>query len=171
MGKNKKTSIGCLFWLALVLLVIVIFLFNQKNIEEVIKRTGFWDIFTSKDEPVDITIVSDDNDNTEDNITDDTTQNISINIDDSETDVTDVTSEEDIENNEPTTVDSNTHEIIDPEKSNMRNAKLYFVKVNPDGSITLAGTVRPVYFDESPLTETLISLITFVEYPSIDILT
>ncbi len=161
MSKNKKTSIGCLFWLALVLLVIVIFLFNQKNIEEVIKRTGFWDIFTSNDEPVDIIIVSDDSDNIEetpeDNITDDTTQNISININD---DGNHVTSEEDAENNKPTTtIDSNTQDVINPEKTNLRNAKLYFVKVNEDGTFSIAGTSRPVYYNDSPLRETLITLL------------
>ena len=39
MGR-KKSSIGCLFWTALVLLVLVIFLFNRGTIETVVEKTG-----------------------------------------------------------------------------------------------------------------------------------
>ena len=39
MGR-KKSSIGCLFWTALVLLVLVIFLFNRSTIESVLDKTG-----------------------------------------------------------------------------------------------------------------------------------
>lgn len=36
---RKKASLGCLFWTALVLLVIVVFLFNRSAIEDVLERT------------------------------------------------------------------------------------------------------------------------------------
>ena len=49
--KRKKTSIGCLFWIALVLLVLVIFLFNRKTIDAVLKNTGFWEAISSEESP------------------------------------------------------------------------------------------------------------------------
>jgi len=38
--KKKRSHVGCLFWVALVLLVIVVFLFNRPKIAEVLKSTG-----------------------------------------------------------------------------------------------------------------------------------
>ncbi len=156
---KNKSSIGCLFWLALVLFIIVIFLFNQKNIEEIIRRTGFLDVFSSDGEPVEVIIVTEDTppedaediveDITEDSSDDDHPDEISINIDDNTV--------ENPDNNEPEL--NNTQEIVEPEKSNLRNAVLYFVRINAEGLISLAGTMRPVYYDDSPLRETLITLI------------
>lgn len=38
--KKKRSHVGCLFWVALVLLLIVVFLFNRPKIAEVLKSTG-----------------------------------------------------------------------------------------------------------------------------------
>ncbi len=38
MSKGPKASLGCLFWIAIILLVVVLFLFNQNAIMDVIKR-------------------------------------------------------------------------------------------------------------------------------------
>jgi germination protein M len=38
MGKGPKASLGCLFWIAIILLAVVLFLFNQNAIMDVIKR-------------------------------------------------------------------------------------------------------------------------------------
>jgi spore germination protein GerM len=38
---RKKSSLGCLFYTALVLLVIVLFLFQWKTVREVVEKTGF----------------------------------------------------------------------------------------------------------------------------------
>ncbi|MFP4563356.1 MAG: hypothetical protein ACLFRY_08590, partial [Spirochaetia bacterium] len=54
--KKKRSSIGCLFWLALILLVAVIFLFNRKTIVTVIRKTGFDSILTrgEREEPPEV---------------------------------------------------------------------------------------------------------------------
>ncbi|MEA1911025.1 MAG: GerMN domain-containing protein, partial [Spirochaetota bacterium] len=44
-------------------------------------------------------------------------------------------------------------------EKNMRNSTLYFVNVTDENKITLQGMMRPIYYDSSPLTETLEALI------------
>jgi len=46
----------------------------------------------------------------------------------------------------------------EPAKST-RNARLFFVKVNMEGQITLKSIIRPVLYNSSPLTETINSLL------------
>lgn len=155
---KNKASIGCLFWLALVLFIIVIFLFNQKNIEEIIRRTGFLDIFSNNNGPVEVTINSEEEqedtppeDNTEDNI---------VLLPDNNTVVNDpVETEIEPENNntEPEDINNETETFND--KPNLRNARIFFVNINADSSITLTGTLRQVYYKDSPLKETLITLL------------
>ncbi len=44
-------------------------------------------------------------------------------------------------------------------EKNMRSSTLYFVNVSDENKISLQGIMRPVYYDDSPLTETLTALI------------
>jgi len=45
---RKRNTIGCLFYIALVLLVLVIFLFNRARVQQVIEKTGFARLFEKK---------------------------------------------------------------------------------------------------------------------------
>ncbi len=45
---RKRNTIGCLFYVALVLLALVIFLFNRGRVQEVIEKTGFTRLFEKK---------------------------------------------------------------------------------------------------------------------------
>ena len=45
---RKRNTIGCLFYVALVLLVLVIFLFNRARVQQVIEKTGFTRLFEKK---------------------------------------------------------------------------------------------------------------------------
>jgi spore germination protein GerM len=45
---RKRNSIGCLFYVALVLLVLVVFLFNRTRVQRVIEKTGFTRLFERK---------------------------------------------------------------------------------------------------------------------------
>ena len=47
-----------------------------------------------------------------------------------------------------------------PEKPNVRNATVYLIRVTDDGKINTEGVSRRVYFDASPMTETIGSLLT-----------
>ncbi len=46
--KKKPASLGCVFWIAFILLIIVLFFFNKKNIGNVLEKTGARDIFAGK---------------------------------------------------------------------------------------------------------------------------
>lgn len=46
--KQKRSRLGCLFWVALILLVIVVFLFNKPQIERVLTATGLTKAITGK---------------------------------------------------------------------------------------------------------------------------
>ena len=150
--KKKKTSIGCLFWIALILLILVVFLFSRTRIESVMDSTGFLNFLSSRDvvEKPEIQRVLVD----EDKI--------------------DQTVEKSSENSIPKTVSveepvitidiPKSEEIITKEENgvaekNMRSSTLYFVNVTDENKITLQGMIRPIYYDNSPLTETMEALI------------
>jgi spore germination protein GerM len=46
--KKRRASIGFLFWIAFILLVIVIFLANRSNIEQVVENTGIVDVIRDR---------------------------------------------------------------------------------------------------------------------------
>jgi spore germination protein GerM len=46
--KKKPASLGCVFWIAFILLIIVLFFFNKKNIGNVLEKTGARDILSGK---------------------------------------------------------------------------------------------------------------------------
>jgi germination protein M len=152
---RKKTSLGCLFWLALVLLVIVIFLFNQKNIENVLKRTGFLNLFKKEETPVEVTINTNDNPQHTTDQELDKQENI-ISVDPPEQIVIDVENTSSHEEKTEPSIDSEAHS---DKKTHVRKARVYFVAVQADGGITLKSVIRSVSFDDSPLRETLICLL------------
>jgi len=49
--KHKSASLGCLFWIAFILLVLVLFFFNRKNISMVLEKTGAMHLITGKETP------------------------------------------------------------------------------------------------------------------------
>ncbi len=150
--KKKKSSIGCLFWIALILLIIVVFLFSRSRIENVLETTGFLDIISLNTEHKgpEIERVVEEQENQQVNTnkitkpdTSETSQNnipeIKIVIPESETNI--------IDNSSPIA------------EKNMRTSTLYFVNLGNESEITLQGIMRPVYYNESPLTETLTALL------------
>jgi len=44
--KKRRSPIGCLFWIALILLVVVIFVFNRARFETALKKTGLENLIT-----------------------------------------------------------------------------------------------------------------------------
>jgi spore germination protein GerM len=46
--KKKPAALGCVFWIAFILLIIVLFFFNKKNIGTVLEKTGAADLFSGK---------------------------------------------------------------------------------------------------------------------------
>lgn len=46
--KKKRSHVGCLFWVALILLLVVVFLFNRPKIAQVLKSTGLTNLVTKQ---------------------------------------------------------------------------------------------------------------------------
>lgn len=164
MGR-KKSSIGCLFWTALVLLVLVVFLFNKSTIESVIEKTGLL-TYLRRDKPPETEIVVKQTDDPESSEPDtfndtptDTSQDASPQAPESNTDNpedpgpgvdTIVITEQENEEEPPPP----------PEPSRkLRRSRVFFVQVDESGNVNLQSVVRPVYYVDSPLTDTLRSLL------------
>ena len=158
---RKKSSIGCLFWVALILLVLVIFLFNRNTIETVLDRTGLMDQIARQREP---------------------SAELSVDVEVNSEPIEAVPTagqselEESARGSDPTPAtivveeqgrsQSETDTESDPEAKQeialetfVRRATLYFVNIDGENSISLTGVVRPVSFVDSPLTVTIETLL------------
>ncbi|MFP4383233.1 MAG: GerMN domain-containing protein [Spirochaetia bacterium] len=167
MARKKKSSLGFLFWVAVILLVIVVFLFNRDNISRVMDSTGFLDVvknkFSSREEKPDesseqeVPVIPEDQETSTD-----------ITVVEEPADQpggTDAAGEEtapppaaDKPDPPPKTTDSEKQEIV-TEKST-RQYGVYFIHVTEDGMIYPKKVEREVTFTDSPLTETINSLLT-----------
>ncbi len=172
MGKKKKASLGCLFWIALILLVLVVFFFNRERINTVIEETGFKDyVFKEQPQEPEVKRVEpekeDPSTTQEKDEKEEDQQDESIKLQDSpkkpdsEVDSDEEDEKEGDDQDVEITVDKDTPDeaekpLVD---KRMRKSALYFVEVNDNGTIELKKIIRPVYYNESPLTETLKALL------------
>jgi len=135
---RKKSSIGCLFYLALVLLVIIFFLFKWGTIREVIDSTGFLNVFTENDnpDPINVVIQSDEPDAEQEEKRIEKNTDIVLHVDE----------EKDKEKQEEKPVHT-------------RRSRIFFVQVNSEGEIALKGVIRSVQYLDAPLKTTLETLL------------
>lgn len=162
MAKKKKASLGCLFWIALILLVLVVFFFNRERINTVVEDTGLKDyIFRQQQQEPEVKRVEPEGqqpktepkpkqpETTEEDTPEDPEaeeqqdQDVEITVD---------TPEEE----KPSGQEDSEEPLID---KRMRKSALYFVEVSDSGAIELKRIIRPVYYTDSPLTETLKALL------------
>lgn len=150
-GKKRKTSIGCLFWITLLLLVLVLFALNKNSIQRAIINTGLCKYLpflpTCKDEEPDVNVEvkKEDQADSENNM--DNTSQPAVTGDPAAAEESEVF---------PASVPE-TRTAPDPERK-IRKSILYFVQYTEDGSIILKGVERSVYFTNSPLTDTIQTL-------------
>ncbi len=158
MKRKRTASLGCLFWIALILLVLVIFLFNRRRIESVMKATGFVDIISTTTEEPEVEHSSkpetpkpaEEEKSPEKSAVpaaEETTKpgnnEISLTV---------------VPQAEKEKPDETVQTITPPEEKRLRRATLYFVF--HDGSKgELRRVIRPVYYSDSPLTDTLKALL------------
>ncbi|MFW5727367.1 MAG: GerMN domain-containing protein [Spirochaetia bacterium] len=164
MAKKKKASLGCLFWVALILLVLVVFFFNRERIQTVIEDTGFKDyIFQQEPRKPEVKrIVPEKEEPKPAPRQPDTTEQPA-----EPTEPRDAPEEDDAEQDVEITIDTLEEEPVpSPDATEeplidkrMRKSALYFVEVNDAGVIELKRIIRPVYYTNSPLTETLKALL------------
>ena len=171
MKERKRTiSLGVLFWIAAILLVLVVFLFNRKNIEQVMENTGFVEVINQR---IGIDNSPGNTDNPpgqQDNPDTETVQDEPETQGSPSNDPADETvgepeaevSEERKEVSSETEVSQEEDEPPpkEPEQSTKnREYLIHLVRMGDDGSISLEAVKRVVNFIASPLTETLKSLI------------
>ena len=160
MAKKKKASLGCLFWVALILLVLVVFLFNRERINTVLDETGFREyLFTQDTQEPEVQRVEPE-----------TQQQDSSSSSDGQSEAPrpeEAESEREEEQQVEIKVDTpQKDETADSDSSEkpridkrMRKSALYFVEITDSGSIKLQRIVRPIYYTDAPLTKTLQTLI------------
>ncbi len=165
--KKSRTSLGCLFWIALILLVLVIFLFNKKQIDQVVRSTGLIDLIrrekpASEDPEVKRIEIPSEEEPSDDNrhpIVIDTTPSGGepSNTEPPRETPSESPSEIRIPSEEPqSSPPANQQE---GREKKMRRSALYFVQVDDEGTIHMRRVDRPVYYIDSPLTETMRALI------------
>ena len=146
--KKKKTSLGCLFWIALVLLVLIIFFFNRKNIENVIEKTGFKEFIKKEKsaEKPEITIKK------EGKRREKSATGTAVEKKTKETTIT-------IEEKSRETTKTPTRNKEERPRYKTRKSRIFFAKVDGEGKIVLKGTIRKVTYIDAPLTKTLEKLL------------
>lgn len=153
MAKRKKTSLGCLFWVAFALFVVVVFLYNRETINRVVRESGIMELLGRGDRP-------------QAPPADAAPQpvrqapppaspapepEIVIKLRPGEPRVS-TPADAPVESTptEPQPISA---------KPNLRRARLFFVIVDAAGNIQLRGVVRSVAYLDSPLRETLGALL------------
>ena len=161
--RNKnKSSIGCLFWIALILLILVIFLFNKDTIQNVLDETGFVEFIQSNEKEPEIERVepqpaeepAEEPDNIQ--ITEKPVEKDPPRQEEPKQEPEDEVIAIEVET-QPETAEKPAAQPEKPQK--VRRSSLYFVAIDDAGGISLKKVVRPVYYLDSPLTETLNNLL------------
>jgi spore germination protein GerM len=180
MGKErsrKKTSFGVVFWIAVILLIVIIFLFNLPVIRDVLENTGFVEVvFEERDrnrqdlgdsaEPIE----SEDDRREDTERVDGDGQTDAVEVqpgpdesepDDPDTDVGDpvVEIETPESADEPQIVVPPPEETEDEGPDRTRRTTLFFIRVSDDGRVLAEPVQRTIRFTGGPLTHTLEALI------------
>ena len=171
---KQKTSLGCLFWIALILLVLVVFFFNRQRITQVMEETGFSEYLSTEEssEPevkrksVEEETSSDGSSGEEGTQSGEPQDERRIELETGEEQQEDQ-EEKDTGESVEVTVDKEEKEIDETSgtkeepkiEKNLRKSTVYFVSVDDAGTISLKQIIRPVYYKDSPLTATVHTLL------------
>ena len=173
---RKRNTIGCLFYVALVLLVLVIFLFNRARVQQVIEKTGFARLFERKrgspaevvgappgepgpgdagqprQSPAPAAAPASSPDSTPGSSSPATAQQPSSEV------VVELSKPAATAQPGSTEVQPSSQDQT-PSPTRTRQARLFFIAVKPDGGIQLKSVIRPVKYTDAPLTSTLDALL------------
>ena len=160
---RKKHTLGCLFYVALILLVLVIFLFNRKTVQEVIEKTGFTRLFEKQTEaPPEVVLTPPQAEPPQQKPSRDQPPRGQPRQDPPRDPVVTPQGEQPAgEKQVVVTVQRPSSEQKAPQKSELRTrqARLFYLSVSSDGAIQLRAVVRPVQYADAPLTATLQALL------------
>jgi germination protein M len=153
MAKKRRT-LGCLFYIALVLLVLVVFLFNRGRVQEVLEKTGFTKLFDrSVEEPAEVVITPLETEQPREQQqgpspppaeTKDEPEEIVITVE---------------KEPEAERIPEEREQEPAREPTRTRQSRLFFISVTEEGQINMKGVIRPVEYVDAPLTATLGALL------------
>ncbi len=152
---NRRTSIGVLFWIAFILLVLVIFLANRSNIEHVLESTGLVEVLRDR-------FVPERTDPQGTPPAEPAPQRRAPAADEQprvEPEPPPARPQPRIAPDPPADEPGPRAPAPDPERPHRMMAALYYIRVTDDGRTFPQRVVRPVYYDTSPLTETIRALL------------
>jgi spore germination protein GerM len=176
MARSKKrASLGVLFWIAFILFILVVFLFNRSNIQDVLERTQLVDVVRDRvglepEEPsVEVTVEEGEEaqESSEDSATDDSvevvveppaeTQPREVPEPEPVEPLRDTAEEkEEVVEREPEEEASESDVMVESQpRPNIRTARIYFIRVTDEGRILPHEVERDVAYRDSPMTETL----------------
>ena len=163
--EKKKASIGCLFWVALILLVVVIVLFNFKQIDKVVKTTGFNEFFNSlfKKNDSQQKVTRSDNKPAAD-VMAPQQPGEKENPPTAQPGPTSTKTAEKIVIEKPSIEVHNQQKVTanvkqEDSNPNLRNANLYFTRITNEGKISYVPVKRAVRYSDSPLRSTILTLL------------
>ncbi|MBN2551620.1 MAG: GerMN domain-containing protein [Spirochaetales bacterium] len=147
MAKKQRT-LGCLFYIALVLLVLVVFLFNRGRLQDVLEKTGFTRLFGKQvEEPADVVVTPLEPERSPEEQPE------------PETPERDQQPEEIVITVEKEPVAETVPEKREETQSKIRQSRLFFISVTEGGQIAMKGVIREVEYVDAPLTATLQALL------------
>ena len=149
---RKRHTLGCLFYIALILLALVVFLFNRTRVQEVFEKTGFTKLFQKKPSaPVEV-VVAPPARSPENPKAAPPSQDPKPARQAPPADV--------VVKMKPLPAPQKPAGQQEQTEARTRQARLYFIAVKPDGEIQLKSVIRPVKYQDAPLTSTLEALLT-----------
>jgi spore germination protein GerM len=180
MARSKKrASLGVLFWIAFILFILVVFLFNRSNINEVLERTQLVDVLKDRvgvtprepevvrtddgealpEQPPREETPDPDPAPVEENPVEDSVEVVVEPPPES----TEPAAEDAPAGTEETATDTppeDTEVVVESQsRPNVRTADIYFIRVTDEGRIMPQKVERTVYYQDSPMTETLRALL------------
>ena len=160
-GKKRDFKPGCIFWIALILLAITLFIVKHKKIQDVVESTGFLTFFSrsvgekEQEKPDVLRIVE--NKKTE------TPAQAKPGPEPQKKEIVLSDTERQSINNVKEKTETASEGEKKPESVNpsykVRDSILYFIVVNENGSTQLIKSTRSIKYEDSPLTSTIISLL------------
>ncbi len=162
---RKKASFGILFWLAFLLLVLVVFLYNRSTIESVMESTGLVDVlrdrFGDEEEPEVVQTLPEEDGTAGDDGEPDSPRIVNL---PPEEEVTEPAEEGDNSTDSSEPPSQPAEETEEPKESaepspRSRESNIFFIRVTDQGTIYPEGVVRTVTYTNNPMTETLNSLL------------
>ncbi len=183
-GKRKGGSIGILFWVAFILLIVVVFLYNKPAIERTLENTGLVDVLRERFGGRRAA------ERSEDHADEDRAPDIAIELEPADPEPTAPPAERRRPSQEEAPPRSDGDPATDPAREPLREpqqqppqerreepaaqpaepqaeqpstrtreSKLYFIRVTDDGRIFPEQVMRSVTFTNNPMTQTLHALI------------